>query len=603
MFTPREILNSVFGHEEFRGEQEAAIDALVEGRDVILVAATGGGKSLAYQIPAMVSRGVGVVVSPLRALIKDQVEKLHSLNVPAAAIDGEVRGYDRVNVLNAARDGRLDLLYVTPEMLAQPRFLETLKEVEVSLFAIDEAHAASQWGHDFRPDYRILGLLPHHFPGVPRIAVTATADPATLSDMKETLALRDALVLSSSLERANIRVSVEQRESLKSQKAKILDLVRARSGQSGLVYCIGKNTVDKVAQWLASENVRALPYHAGLPSETRERHQDAFVGGEVDVLVCTVAFGMGVDKSDVRYVIHHELPGTIEAYEQEIGRAGRDGNPAEAFMFAGNGDIAMRKRMIRKSAAGAASKRTESNKFDLLVGYAETLGCRRRAVMTYFGKTMPNDCGACDNCRTPREGDDAGPEARAILDILANEPGGLDARSLEARLAELDEFAARDAAERSMVIRQTLVLGLVEMRHAGMGRLHPTEAGRSFSATDRMMVPRRVGFTSACFASGGGTKPSASKPRTAGTRPGASRQARPRKRGDPLLEALRRLRNKIAREERRPRYYVVHDSALREMAAAKPLSGDELMAINGIGEAKIASYGHHFIDVIRRHAA
>ncbi len=330
------ILNEVFGHESFRGKQEEAIEAVISGQDVILLASTGGGKSVCYQIPALVRDGVGVVISPLKALMKDQIDTLRFLGVAAETINSDITGYDRLNVMNAIRNGDVDLLYVTPELLAQPKFMAFLKEVKVACFGIDEAHAASSFGHDFRPDYQVLGLLPHHFPGVPRIAVTATADQQTLADIKSMLNLDDALVFETSLDRTNIRLNIEKRASAKQQQAKMLDIIRSRPGESGLVYCVGKNTVDRVAKWLAAEGVSSLPYHAGHSSATREENQDAFLSGNVDVLVCTVAFGMGVDKADVRYVIHNDMPSSIEAYQQENGRAGRDGLPADAFMFVGS---------------------------------------------------------------------------------------------------------------------------------------------------------------------------------------------------------------------------------------------------------------------------
>jgi ATP-dependent DNA helicase RecQ len=611
------ILKDVFGHDAFRGKQEEAINEVVAGRDVILLASTGGGKSVCYQIPAMIRDGVGIVVSPLKALMKDQIDTLQFLGVAADTINSDVTGYDRLNVMNAIRNGKTDLLYVTPELLAQPKFMQFLKEVKIACFGIDEAHAASAYGHDFRPDYQVLGLLSHHFPGVPRIAVTATADPQTLADIKEMLNLQNALVLETSLDRTNISLSIEKRDSGKQQQTKMLEIIRSRSGQSGLVYCVGKNTVDRVAKWLSSEGVSALPYHAGHSTATREENQEAFLRGEVDVLVCTVAFGMGVDKADVRYVIHNDMPSSIEAYQQETGRAGRDGHAADAFMFVGNKDINIRKRMIKKSKGGAASKRTENNKLDTLIGLVESVYCRRRAVINYFGKEFGGDCGNCDNCGRDADGIDVRAEVLDVIGYLRDNSGVEDTHSMTVIARE--RFAARRHPEArwSSIVRQMIVNGLVEVRHSDCGRLHLTVEGKAFTGETDFLVVKKVELTSAKFAKGTRSRAlSASKKPSAPRRPRASsvgqgeytaKQARrPRRRGtvgSPLLEALRAMRDKLAKEENCEPYFVIHDTALRQMADVMPLTGDEMLTIKGVGPAKVASYAHRFIPVIRKHAA
>lgn len=609
------ILNNVFGHDAFRGKQEEAIEAVISGRDVILLASTGGGKSVCYQIPAIVREGVGIVISPLKALMKDQIDALQFLGVAADTINSDVTGYDRLNVMSAIREGELDLLYVTPELLAQPKFMAFLKEVNIACFGIDEAHAASTYGHDFRPDYQVLGLLSHHFPGVPRIAVTATADPQTLADIKDMLSLQDALVLETSIDRTNISLSIEKRESGKQQQAKMLEIIRARKGDSGLVYCVGKNTVDKVAKWLAGEGVSARPYHAGHSMDVREKNQESFLRGETEVLVCTVAFGMGVDKADVRYVIHNDMPSSIEAYQQETGRAGRDGLSADAYMFVGNQDINIRKRMIKKSKGGAALKRTENNKLDTLIGMVESVYCRRRAIMTYFGKQYDGDCGNCDNCHREAVGVDVCAEVLDVIGYLRDHSGVEDTHSMT--VVARDRFAARRHTEErwSLIIRQMIVNGLVEVRHSNCGRLHLTEAGKAFSDDEAFLVVKKVELTSAKFAKGArsrslsaGKKPSTPrKSRIAASAEYAPKPARRSRRrrnvGSPLLEALRDMRNKLAKEEGREPYYVIHDTALRQMAKDMPLTGEEMLAIKGVGQAKVASYGHRFISVIRKHAA
>ncbi|MDW9481761.1 RecQ family ATP-dependent DNA helicase [Sinorhizobium meliloti] len=615
MSEAREILNNVFGYDAFRGKQEEAIEAVISGRDVILLTSTGGGKSVCYQIPAMVREGVGIVVSPLKALMKDQIDTLQFLGVAADTINSDVTGYDRLNVMNAIRNGELDLLYVTPELLAQPKFMAFLKEVEIACFGIDEAHAASAFGHDFRPDYQVLGLLSHHFPGVPRIAVTATADPQTLADIKEMLNLQDALVLETSIDRANISLNIEKRASAKQQQGKMLEIIRARQGESGLVYCVGKNTVDKVSKWLVGEGVSALPYHAGHSTATREENQESFLRGDTDILVCTVAFGMGVDKSDVRFVIHNDMPSSIEAYQQETGRAGRDGLPAEAFMFVGNQDINIRKRMIKKSKGGAAIKRTENNKLDTLIGLVESVYCRRRAIMNYFGKQYVGDCGNCDNCRREVVGVDVRADVFDIVGYLRDHSGVEDTHSMT--VVARERFAARRHTEErwSLIVRQMIVNGLVEVRHSDCGRLYLTDAGKAFSGNDAFVVVKKVELTSAKFTKSARSRSLSAakrasaprKPRVAVSAEYASKPIRRSRRrsnsGSPLLEALRDMRNKLAKEEGREPYYVIHDTALRQMAEDMPLTGEEMLAIKGVGQAKVASYGYRFISVIRKHAA
>jgi ATP-dependent DNA helicase RecQ len=611
-----EILNNVFGHDAFHGKQEEAIEAVISGRDVIMLASTGGGKSVCYQIPAMVRDGVGIIISPLKALMKDQVDTLQFLGVAADTINSDVTGYDRLNVMNTIRNGELDLLYVTPELLAQPKFMAFLKEVKIACFGIDEAHAASAYGHDFRPDYQVLGLLSHHFPGVPRIAVTATADPQTLADIKEMLNLKDALVLETSLDRTNISLSIEKRDSGKQQQAKMLEIIGARQGESGLVYCVGKNTVDRVAKWLDSEGVSARPYHAGHSTTTREDNQEAFLRGEIDVLVCTVAFGMGVDKADVRYVIHNDMPSSIEAYQQETGRAGRDGLPADAFMFVGNQDINIRKRMIKKSKGGIALKRTENNKLDTLIGMVESVYCRRRSIMTYFGKQFEGDCGNCDNCHREAAGVDVCAEVLDIVDYLRTHSGVEDTHSMT--VVARDRFAVRHLTEErwSLIVRQMIVNGLVEVRHSDCGRLHLTDEGKAFTGDNVFVVVKTVALTSAKFAKSArsrtltvGKRSSTPRKPRAARASGGDYVAKPRRSrskgnvGSPLLEELRAMRDKLAQDAGCKPYIIIHDTALRQMSEDMPLTGDEMLSIKGVGQAKVASYAHRFIPVIRKHAA
>lgn len=598
----KSTLKEVFGHDGFRDDQEKAITNLLSGNDVIYVAGTGRGKSLCYQLPAVVMDGVGVVVSPLRALMKDQVDKLNAIGVPATTVNADIKGYDRVSLMEEVRFGQIDLLYVTPEMLAQPAFLASLKDVEVAFFAVDEAHAASQWGHEFRTDYQILGMLPHHFPGVPRIALTATADPLTLQDIRRVLGMDGAMLFESGIDRKNISLNIEKRRSAKWQRERMLEIVGNRKGQAGIVYCIGKNTVEKVARWLKEEGVEALPYHAGFTSEQREKNQDAFLKGEIDVLVCTVAFGMGVDKPDVRYVIHHDMPSSIEAYQQETGRAGRDGMPSEAFMFVGNQDVVTRRRMVRKSRGSTGTRRTENAKLDGLVALCETVGCRRRVIMNYFGKEHAGACGMCDNCAETKASIDVSDTCRQIIEIAESRSGKFDAHLLAE--AACEKVAGSDSERIQMIVRQMAAYGLIEIRHDDMGRVRVTEAGTAFAAgTEAFQVSQDVLLESAKFVKG--MKATTATRTRRANKPSDQKSPRSGKKGSkgsPLLEALRQTRNRIAKSEKRPKYYVIHDAALKQIALERPKTPEQLLTVKGIGEAKLASYGHHLLKVVQEHA-
>jgi ATP-dependent DNA helicase RecQ len=594
-----EVLNTVFGHDSFRGSQENVIENVVDGQDVIYITSTGGGKSACYQIPSIIRDGVGIIISPLMALMKDQVDFLQFNNVAAETINSSVKGYDRQNIMTAIKNDEIDLLYVTPEMLAQPRFLEFLSEVNIALFGIDEAHAASQWGHDFRPDYKALSMLPKHFPDVPRIAVTATADPQTLNDIKSTLGLEDAVIFEGDIDRKNISMHIEMRKSAKSQQQKMLEIINERAGESGLIYCVGKKSVDRVANWLVEQGISALPYHAGYSATDRERNQDEFLDGNVDILVCTVAFGMGVDKSDIRYVIHNDMPSSVEAYQQEIGRAGRDGQPAYAYMFTGNADINIRKRMIKKSRSGAPSKRTDNNKLDMMIALSETLYCRRKTILNYFGKNMKEDCGNCDNCNKKSQGLNVSKEARDICNWLYDNPSTEDTYSI-AQKASTISTANKHSKERwSLIIRQMIINGLIDINHSNCGRLQIGKVGRDFIEAGDLIIPSQVTMTSAKFVKSAPAKPNRTvqKTRTSGVK------NKPQKTDRSLLSRLTTVRNTIAREEKVPRHYVLHNSALEEMADQLPLTKSELLGIKGIGHIKASSYAHRLIPIIEQYAA
>ncbi|MFN3311734.1 MAG: DNA helicase RecQ, partial [Thermomonas sp.] len=408
-------LRRVFGHSGFRGEQGAIVEHLLAGGDALVLMPTGGGKSLCYQLPALLREGAAVVVSPLIALMQDQVESLRQLGVRAAFLNSSLEAAEAAAVERQFTDGALDLLYVAPERLLTPRFLGLLERVRIALFAIDEVHCVSQWGHDFRPEYRQLTLLHERWPEVPRIALTATADAPTRREIVERLALQDARQFVSSFDRPNIRYTVAPRDGGQRQ---LLEFLETHRDESGIVYCLSRRKVEATAELLAGHGLRALAYHAGLDANTRAERQRRFLREEAIVMVATIAFGMGIDKPDVRFVAHLDLPKSLEGYYQETGRAGRDGEPAEAWMAYGLGDAVLLRRMIEDGEASDERKRLEHGKLDALIGYCESTGCRRQSLLAYFGESHPGACGSCDNCLSPPRTWDATEAARKALSCV-----------------------------------------------------------------------------------------------------------------------------------------------------------------------------------------
>ncbi len=611
----REVLHRVFGYPAFRGHQEDAIARVVGGADALVLMPTGAGKSLCYQVPALVRSerglGCGVVVSPLIALMQDQVAALDESGVRAAFLNSTQSSQRAAEVEGAFRRGELDLLYVAPERLVTDRCLQLLGAGRVSLFAIDEAHCVSQWGHDFRPEYMQLEILGKRFPGVPRIALTATADPATRVEIVERLGLDDAAIFVSSFDRPNIRYEIVEKGDARRQ---LLDFIRAEhDGDAGIVYCLSRRRVEETAAYLVEEGVNALPYHAGMDADTRQRNQARFLREDGLVMVATIAFGMGIDKPDVRFVAHLDLPKSIEGYYQETGRGGRDGAPADAWMAYGLQDVVQLRRMIDESEASEQYKRVSGAKLDAMLGLCETASCRRARLLAYFGEDdAPAACGNCDNCLVPPETFDATVAVQQLLSciyrlrkernqsfgalhVIAVLRGDRSARHGE-RIAqwrhdELSTFgigADRSEAEWRAIVRQCIAFGYVDVDHEAYGSLHLTDRARAVLKGEEPVRLRRF------VAQGKRVKGKPKKEFDVAAGLGA--------RGAALFDALRSWRLAAAREHGVPAYVIFNDATLKEIARAAPTTRDALATLSGIGEKKLEAYGRDILELVERHA-
>ena len=592
-----EILRTTFGHTGFRGEQARIIECVTQGGDALVLMPTGGGKSLCYQLPALLREGCGIVVSPLIALMQDQVDALRQLGVRAAFLNSTLDAATARAVEKALVNGELDLLYVAPERLLTPRCLDLLDSAKVALFAIDEAHCVSQWGHDFRREYRELTILHERWPNVPRIALTATADAPTRAEIAERLALEDAQHFVSSFDRPNIRYRVVLKDG--SGQRALLDLIASHADESGIVYAFSRKRVEAIAEQLASAGIKALPYHAGMPSEIRAANQRRFLQEDGVVIVATIAFGMGIDKPDVRFVAHVDLPKSIEGYYQETGRAGRDGEPAEAWLSYGLGDVVNLRQLISRSDAGEERKQVEIRKLDGLLSFCESTQCRRQALLGWFGEVHDGACGNCDNCLEPPESWDATQAARKalscvyrsgqrfgaghVVDILRGVESDKIQRFGHDQISTWGIGVDLDAKQWSSVFRQLVALGLLEADAERHNALRLTPGATPVLKGERTLWLRKDP-PKALRKRG---RVSAKTPMAASSPESTTR-----------FDVLREWRATTAREQDVPAYVIFHDATLRAIAELAPHDLDALSTIAGIGSSKLERYGDAVLNLL-----
>jgi len=587
------ILRTVFGYEQFRGNQQDVIDVLLARKDALVLMPTGGGKSLCYQIPAIMSAGVGVVISPLIALMEDQVNALLQNGIRAAYLNSTL-GFETINeVEQQLKDDKLDLIYMAPERLMASRTIDLLSRIRIALFAIDEAHCVSQWGHDFRQDYLQLSILQEKFPQVPRMALTATADESTRNEIITRLGLQTAEIFISGFDRPNIHYRISPKQDTKKQLLNFLD--KKHKDRAGIIYCLSRKKVDSLSEWLRVKGYDALPYHAGLDHETRRLHQRRFVMEEGVIVVATVAFGMGIDKPNVRFVVHMDLPKSLEAYYQEIGRAGRDGLAADAWMVYGMQDIVVLRQMLQSSDANEKRKRIESDKINALLGFCETSICRRSVLLEYFGETSAEPCGNCDNCVQPVDSWDATESAQMALSCVYRTGQRFGVNYLVDVLLGKDNARIKSfnhhqqstfgigkdlsSVQWRALFRQLVACGYLDIDIEGYGALRLTEACRPVLRAEQSLMLRK--------------DPDRKLKKT---------QRKDKNFVEPmdvqLWDLLRAERRKIASTQGVPPYIIFHDSTLMELVEKKPITLAEMAELTGVGERKLEKYGHLFVGLI-----
>ena len=593
----RKILKSTFGYEHFRHHQSDIIAALIKGEDVLTLMPTGGGKSICYQIPALIREGCGIVISPLIALMQDQVDAMNQLGISAAFLNSSLSASEQRIIEAELSSGELDLLYMAPERLLTPTTLSLLQSTKIALFAIDEAHCVSQWGHDFRKEYQQLSMLHESFPNVPRIALTATADARTRTEIISQLALESASVFVNSFDRPNIHYAIN--ESGNSRDALWSFISENHARDAGIVYCQTRKGVETTAQWLSSKGCTALPYHAGLSQEIRQQNQQRFLRDDGLIIVATIAFGMGIDKPDVRFVAHMNLPKNIEAYYQETGRAGRDGNPADAWMSYGLKDVVGLRLFTEQSDAEERFKRVMHQKTDAMLGLCELTSCRRVALLAYFGETLEQKCGNCDNCLNPPETWDAtiatqkalscvfrtGERfgAQYVIDVLVGKTNERIENNNHDKLSTFDIGHEHTSIEWRGIFRQLIAHGYLATDAEGYGVLKLT--GKAWPLLKKSETPQTVMLRALRKA-----KTKKRKISVAASELSTEDQE--------LFEKLRSLRAQLAKEQNVPPYVIFPDKTLSEMALVRPHTSSQLLEISGVGQTKLERYGSAFLNEI-----
>lgn len=602
-----QILKNTYGYSDFRLNQKDIIGSLLQGHDVLALMPTGGGKSLCYQIPALAREGVGIVVSPLIALMQDQVDALLQLGIRAAFLNSTQNYGTVLQVERELLDGEIDLLYVAPERLLSEKMLSLLdrlnSSVGIALFAIDEAHCVSQWGHDFRPEYQQLSVLAERFPGIPRIALTATADQRTRQEIIQQLCLQNADIYINSFDRPNIHYTIQQGQNARQQLWRFLQDNHPQD--AGIVYCLSRKKVEDTAAWLSEQGRVALPYHAGMNAETRREHQQRFLREEGVIIVATIAFGMGIDKPDVRFVAHLSLPKSIEAYYQETGRAGRDGQPSNAWMAYGLQDVIMLRQMMEESTASEQQKRIEHHKLQAMLGLCEMTACRRQALLEYFGEATPEPCGNCDNCQSPPEVWEASLAAQKalscvyrtgqrfgvnyIIEVLLGKEYSRISQFGHDKLSTYGIGTEHSQVEWRNIFRQLIALGFLNVDVEGHGGLRLTEKARPLLRGEIELQLRKEQKRE---------RIRSERSRTERTgKPEFDREAMSAE-AKALFEELRSLRLRLAQEQGVPPYVIFHDSTLLHMASERPQTLEAMRTIPGIGQRKLEQYGQAFLDVM-----